>query len=104
MKEDKGRERFQLFLFCLRSTQNNLYLKSESGKTKKVSLMSAVKYKYGIFDRNNFISVNEVHYQWLGKVLTHVQGWDVALTQLETYLRVVFHGALKKYRIQITTV
>lgn len=71
-------------------------MESESGKTKKVSLMSAVKYKCGIFDRNNFISVNEVHYQWLGKVLTHVQGWDVALTQLETYFRIVFHRALKK--------
>lgn len=54
--------------------------------------MSPMKYKDGIFDRSNFIPVNEVHYQWLGKVLTHVQGRDVALTQLETYFRIVFHS------------
>lgn len=51
--------------------------------------MSAVKYKVGIFNRNCFIHVNKVHYCGLDEVFTHVLGWDVALSQVETYFRVV---------------
>lgn len=54
--------------------------------------MSAMKYKDGIFDRNSFIPVYEVHYWGLDEVFTHVLGWDVALSQVETYLRVGFHS------------
>jgi len=67
-------------------------LKPESGKTEKVSFISAVKYKDGIFDRNSFIHVNEVRYGGLDEVFTHVPGWDIALSQVETYFRVVFHS------------
>lgn len=67
-------------------------MKSESGKTKKVSFMSAVKYKDGIFDRNSFIHVNEVHFWGLDEIFTHVPGRDVALSQVESYVRGVFHS------------
>lgn len=43
--------------------------------------MMTVKYRDGIFARNTFILVNEVHYQGLYEVFTHVLGWDVALSR-----------------------
>lgn len=62
--------------------------------------MSAVKYKDVIFDRNSFIHVNEVHYWGLDEVFTHVLGWDVALSQVETYFSIVFHSRGKVLKKQ----
>lgn len=62
--------------------------------------MSAVKYKDGIFDGNSFIHLNEVCYWGLDGVFTHVPGWDVALSQVETYFRVVFHSRDKVLKKQ----
>lgn len=62
--------------------------------------MSAVKYNDGIFDVNSFIHVNEVHYWGLDELFTHAPGWDVALSQVGTYFRVVFHSRDKVLKKQ----